>query len=206
MCTVRFTNICSLRISLYSFNEMESCLTKYADRFEPSPPFLHCQKSQRRIRTHFAALEILFLAWGIWNIGGLNITMRLHFSFPWKSEEKQTLFSNILLPSEELNQTFLPTHFCPRKQPASLTAKLGIHIHSIFLAFFAHSTGSHFTGLALVYLFCYQVHQHYLFICSIQTDKEISPQKISGNSSTATFLLSQQVPFLAPSVSWKSVL
>lgn len=94
------------------------------------------------------SFSITTSAWGIWNIGGLNTTMRLHFSFPWKSEEKQTLFSNILLPSEELNQTFLPTHFCPWKQPASLTAKLGIHIHSIFLAFFAHSTGSHFTGWA----------------------------------------------------------
>lgn len=94
------------------------------------------------------SFSITASAWGTWNIGGLDMTMRLHFSFPWKSVEKQTLFSNILLPSEELNQTFLPTHFCPWKQPASLTAKLGIHIHSIFLAFFAHSTGSHFTGSA----------------------------------------------------------
>lgn len=109
---------------------------------------------------------LLSFSWRIYNIRGLSITMRLHLSSPWRTEEKQTGFSNTLFPLEELNQTSLPTLFCPWKQPASLTAELGIYIHNVFLASLLNSTGSHCTGWALRLPYLLQSSSAvYLFIC-----------------------------------------
>lgn len=149
---------------------------------------------------------LLSFSWRIYNIRGLSITMRLHLSSPWRTEEKQTGFSNTLFPLEELNQTSLPTLFCPWKATCKSHSRAR-NIHSqCFPCFSAqlnrftlHGLGSSSTLFVTKFISSVSVYL-------LQTNKEINPQKISGNSSTGTFLLSQQVLFLAPSVSWKSVL
>lgn len=127
--------------------------------------------------------------------------MRLHF--PEKVRKSKPCLGTSFAFGRTKSDLTSHTLLAPRATCKS-HSKAGNTHSPRFSCFHAQSTGSHSTVWASSLPFLFQSSSTlYLFICYIQTNKEINSQKISGNSLPATFLLSQQVLFLAPSVSLK---
>lgn len=162
-----------ITISLTSCKEAECCLTVYANRFVPSPLFLCCQISMQNVYSRCNFYPEILPCYYFCRENRKQRSQQSSetvFSFPWKSEEKQTLVSNKLLPLEELTQTSLPTHSYPQKQPASLTAKPEIHTMFSLLLRSLNRFTLHRLGFQSTF-FYYRVHQH--CICLSAPNKPI---------------------------------